>query len=309
MRILLWQMLLIALRILPSAIAHAATNLAPRQDSSSSDTPSTTAVSSEVAFLQTLQMAQITSFSCVITLVNMTTTPIGNCLGLTTLAQLILNPSTNASFSTQLNTYLGGVCANGQCSNQAIAEAKGQLAGTCQSGTNNTLISVLDAILDNYSNSYFTLACKVHFNGTADLCLPASLNTSQNGNNNDFFNSLVTGDNLDAYSQSVFGSSQCTGCIHEMYKAAVYTLSKIRGQPLTESFGNHLQNDCQGQGGNIDWTNVQDQQIPDALQVQQATPGQNGGSIRQSVVNVAILSLVCLVIGGSVLWSTDFIFG
>ena len=56
-------------------------------------------------------------------------------------------------------------------------------------------------------------------NGTADLCLPASLNTSQTSNSNSFFNALVTGNSLDTYTQNVFTSSQCTGCIYEMYKA------------------------------------------------------------------------------------------
>ena len=103
--------------------------------------------------------------SCLITLVNMTTQPIGTCLGLTTLSQLIVNPTTgNGSFSEQLNTYLGTICGESQCSAGDIADAQGQLNQTCDStsGGENILIEVLNAIMDNYQTSYHTLACSVH---------------------------------------------------------------------------------------------------------------------------------------------------
>ena len=109
-------------------------------------------------------------------------------------------------------------------------------------------------------------------NGTSDLCLPSALSTSQTANTNTFFDALVAGINLTSYTQGVFDAAQCTGCVYEMFKSAVYTISSIRGNNITTSFGNHLQNDCNGQGGNIDWSNVQDQQIPDALQIQQSSP-------------------------------------
>lgn len=58
-------------------------------------------------------------------------------------------------------------------------------------------------------------------NGTADLCLPSTLNTSETANHNYFFNDLVTGqDDLQQYQGSVFSQAECTGCMHEMYKAA-----------------------------------------------------------------------------------------
>ena len=52
----------------------------------------------------------------------------------------------------------------------------------------------------------------------------------------------------------------------------------IRGTPVTQAFGNHLQNDCTG---NLpDWSNVQDEQIPDSLQVDQNTQ-QGSGAVRR----------------------------
>lgn len=137
---------------------------------SSSDAPASTggntttapAVSSEVAFLQTLQVAQISSMSCLITLVNMTTNSIGSCLSLNALAPLIVAPSENASFSAQLSTYLGTVCGGTQCADTDLKEAKSLLDQTCDGSKNTDLVQVLGAILDNYTNSYRTLACSVH---------------------------------------------------------------------------------------------------------------------------------------------------
>ena len=151
-----------ALGLLSSVATASPTEGLQGRDSSTGST-NTAGTSAEVAFLQTLQTAQVSSMSCLITLVNMTVNPIGTCLGLTSLSQLIVAPSTNSSFSTQLSSYLGTVCGAGQCTDASIADAKGQLAQNCQmGGTDNTLISVLDAILDNYQNSYHTLACSVH---------------------------------------------------------------------------------------------------------------------------------------------------
>ncbi|EIW65744.1 hypothetical protein TREMEDRAFT_36003 [Tremella mesenterica DSM 1558] len=187
---------------------------------SSSSSSTTSSSNSEVAFLQTIQAAQITSMSCLITLVNMTTQPIGSCLGLTTLAGLIADPSPNAAFSDQLSSYLNTMCAAGGCSDADIADAQGQLDSGCGDQGGTSLISVLKAVLGNYQSSYKTLACSVHFNGTAALCLPATLNTSTTADTNTFFNDLLSGNNLGQYDDSIFGQAQCTGCMYELYKAA-----------------------------------------------------------------------------------------
>ncbi|CAD6565490.1 MAG: hypothetical protein TREMPRED_001399 [Tremellales sp. Tagirdzhanova-0007] len=237
--------------------------------SSSSSSSSTNTSVSEVAFLQTLQAAQISSMSCIISLVNMTTNPIGTCLGLSSLAGLIVAPpssnSSNISFSDQLNEYLETT----------------QLQQTCSGSGNTALIQGFDMILENYQTSYRTLACSIHYNGTNPLCLPAALNTSSTANSNAFFNSLISASNLDQYSSSVFSTASCTGCIYEMYKSAVYTISNIRGNSLTGTFGDHLKNDCPNDpttGSTIDWKDVEDQQIPDALQVQQSTGTANAAT-------------------------------
>jgi hypothetical protein len=39
-------------------------------------------------------------------------------------------------------------------------------------------------------------------------------------NNNNFFNDLLTGTDLQQYQQSVFEQAACTGCMYELYKAA-----------------------------------------------------------------------------------------
>ena len=119
-------------------------------------------VNEEVAFLRDLQTAQVSSMSCLIALVNMTVSPIGTCLGLTSLAPLIVAPSDNSSFSDQLNTYLGSVCGGTQCAVQDISDAKSQLDQNCSSSQGIDLVKVLGAILDNYTNSFRTLACSVH---------------------------------------------------------------------------------------------------------------------------------------------------
>ena len=114
----------------------------------------------EVAFLQTLQAAQISSMSCLITLVNMTHEEIGTCLDIPTLSELVVKPNDTSNFATQLDGYLSGVCQS-ECSDVAIKEAKGQLGSMCESSMGTSLVKVLNSILDSYTNSYKTLACKV----------------------------------------------------------------------------------------------------------------------------------------------------
>ncbi|WRT70127.1 uncharacterized protein IL334_007121 [Kwoniella shivajii] len=238
---------------------------------SSSGDDSSQNVNEEVGFLLTLQAAQVSSMSCLISLVNMTTSPIGACLGLTDLSNLISNPSGNQSFSTQLETYLDNVCKQ-NCDEEELKYAKSQLETNCD--TSNGFINVLNKIFERYTASYKTVACQVHFNGTSDLCLPSTLNTSDAANNNGFFDSLVTGSNLDQYTDSVFRGAKCSGCMHEMFKAAQYTIPNIRGTDLVNVFGGHLKQDCPNDPsnpGNIDWSCVDDQQIPQSLQISQNT--------------------------------------
>ncbi|TYJ52889.1 hypothetical protein B9479_006477 [Cryptococcus floricola] len=260
-----------------SSTAEAASSTSTASASSSSDT-----TSSEVAFLQTLQYAQVASMSCLITLVNLTTTPLGTCLGLTDLADLVSNPDQNSSFSDQLNTYLGTVCQQ-TCSDSDLQEGK--------------------AMLDDN-------------NGTSDLCLPATLNGSTTANSNTFFDALVAGNSttLEGYQDSVFTQAECTGCMYEMFKAAQYTMSSIRGQTVTDAFGNHLKNDCPSSSSSdsttastngtadtstIDWSDVDDQQIPDALQVSQSTASSTSGAGRvvDSWVGGVLMGLVAGALG------------
>ncbi|OWZ47809.1 hypothetical protein C368_02862 [Cryptococcus neoformans 125.91] len=277
--------------------------------SSSSSSISSSTTSDEVAFLQTLQAAEISSMSCLITLVNMTTSSLGSCLALTSLANLISNPSSSSSsssiasggqgFSDQLDTYLRTVCSS-TCSGRDLQDGKSQLAAVCD--TSNTLVSVLDAVLDNYSSSYRTLACQVYYNGTSQLCLPSTLNTSTTANSYTFFDALVSGSssNLETYQDSVFTQAECTGCMYEMFKAAQYTIPNIRGQSLTETFANHLKNDCpsSSSGDNsstssIDWSDVDDQQIPDSLEVGQNT--------QITASSGAVVGVAVGVVGGGML--------
>ncbi len=120
--------------------ARAASSADSGSSSSNSSAPGVT--SPEVAFLQTLQTAQISSMSCLITLVNMTQQNIGKCLNIPALAPLVVDPSTNSSFSTQLATYLGAACSQ-TCREADIVEAQSQLTATCssQSGTVSSLCS------------------------------------------------------------------------------------------------------------------------------------------------------------------------
>lgn len=137
------------------------------RSSSSSDTSVAQVNTPEVAFLLTLQHAQITSMSCLITLFNMTTSPIGSCLSIGDLASLVVGTDingvaangTNGLFSDQLATYLDAACA-GTCTQYDVTEAQAQLANSCQD-QDVDLIRVLTAILANYQSSYFTLACMI----------------------------------------------------------------------------------------------------------------------------------------------------
>lgn len=56
-----------------------------------------------------------------------------------------------------------------------------------------------------------------------------------------------------------------------------YTTPSIRNSPITQQLGNHLQNDCPGKNAlPINWSDVQDQMIPDALEVGQNQNAQGG---------------------------------
>ena len=126
------------------------------------DATSNASSNDQVAFLQTLQTASVASMSCLITLVNMTVNPIGTCLGLTTLAELVVQPPQNGSFSDSLGNYLSTVCASTECTAEQLSDAKIQLSDTCDSSSNTQLVRVVQSIVDNYTNSYRTLACSVY---------------------------------------------------------------------------------------------------------------------------------------------------
>lgn len=55
-------------------------------------------------------------------------------------------------------------------------------------------------------------------------------------------------------------------------------MSAIRGHGVTQLFGNHLQTCPAQQGGIPNWPDVQDQQIPSSLQVNQNVQQGGGGS-------------------------------
>lgn len=94
----------------------------------------------------------------------MTEGPLGSCLGLSELATLLVNPSSNTSFAQQLNTYLTSTCKSGTCADADLSAGKAALFETCSDETTSktALVSSLNAIIDNYSSSYHTLACSVH---------------------------------------------------------------------------------------------------------------------------------------------------
>jgi hypothetical protein len=142
-------------------------SLLPRQNSSDAagagagTGTSTAVVNEQVAFLQTLQAAQVSSMSCLITLVNMTVSPIGSCLGIATLSELVVRPPDNGTFSSQLSGYLTTTCGGVQCTDDDIKDTRALMAQTCDSSKDTQLVRVIGAILDNYANSYRTLACSV----------------------------------------------------------------------------------------------------------------------------------------------------
>lgn len=104
---------------------------------------------------------------CLITLVNMTQTSIGTCLGISDLATLLVpsgagGANTSASFSDGLDSYLSGVCKGAGCSEYEIAEARGQLDSNCQGQTGGGLVPAIQAILASYTSSYKTLGCSIY---------------------------------------------------------------------------------------------------------------------------------------------------
>jgi hypothetical protein len=219
----------VAMAAVMGADATATKSLAARSSTTASTSTSTSSTS-EVAFLQLLQTAQINSMACLITLVNMTYNDIGTCLGLSTLATLVVSPSNNQSFSDQLDSYLTTTCAATECTSTDIADAQSQLASTCSEMTQTGLVTVLNQILDHGQLSNARLlgilvsapsrVSLTSSNSTGELCLPSTLNTSSIANSNSFFNNLVSGTNLSNYQDSVFTSAQCTGCMYEIYKSA-----------------------------------------------------------------------------------------
>lgn len=56
----------------------------------------------------------------------------------------------------------------------------------------------------------------------------------------------------------------------------VFLIPAIRNQGITQDTGNHLRETCGA--GPPNWANVMDQQIPESLTVQQATPGRASGA-------------------------------
>jgi hypothetical protein len=106
--------------------------------------------------------------SCLITLFNMTTQPIGTCLDLVDLAGLIVGTDLDGmpadqrsgAFSDQLSLYLGTACASAACTDADLADASQQLEQNC-GGQEVDLVRVLRAVLTSYSTSYRTLACMI----------------------------------------------------------------------------------------------------------------------------------------------------
>lgn len=84
----------------------------------------------------------------------------------------------------------------------------------------------------------------------------------------------------------------------------VYMISNIRGNGVTSGFGDHLQHDC-GNADGVDWSNVQDQQIPDALQVQQSTGKPVGAGTRRVLLseNGVVGIGVGVLMGGLGVWT------
>lgn len=77
-------------------------------------------------------------------------------------------------------------------------------------------------------------------------------------------------------------------------------IPNIRGNGVTQAFGNHLQS-CGNEAGQ-DWSNVQDQQIPSALQVQQSTGRPAGAAYRRMKGSKGLSEMVALGIAVAVGW-------
>jgi hypothetical protein len=78
-------------------------------------------------------------------------------------------------------------------------------------------------------------------------------------------------------------------------------IPNIRGNGTTQAFGNHLQS-CGSEAGQ-DWSNVQDQQIPSALQVQQSTPKPVAWGVRQVQDSSGMSGTLGVVIGMAAGWA------
>lgn len=79
-------------------------------------------------------------------------------------------------------------------------------------------------------------------------------------------------------------------------------IPNIRGNGVTTAFGNHLQT-C-GQEAGQDWSNVQDQQIPDSLMIQQSTGQPAGAGTRRAVLGMGYglmgwgMAIAVAILGG-----------
>jgi hypothetical protein len=47
-----------------------------------------------------------------------------------------------------------------------------------------------------------------------------AISSNKAANSPQFFMDLISGSNVQQYTDTVFKSAQCTGCMHELYKAA-----------------------------------------------------------------------------------------
>lgn len=154
------------LMALPAAFAAASSSSSAASADDSSNTAGTSSSKGIVPFLQTMQAAQVASMSCLITLVNMTQTPIGTCLGINKLAPLLIPGGTtganaSADFSAGLDGYLAQVCKGTQCTADEISTAQAELGRDCQGQSGGGLIPAVQAMLTNYGSSYKTLACSI----------------------------------------------------------------------------------------------------------------------------------------------------
>ncbi|GHJ87492.1 hypothetical protein NliqN6_3894 [Naganishia liquefaciens] len=204
-----------------------------------------------------------------ITLVNATQSELGTCLGLSTLSTLVVQGS-NYSFASAVDNYLTDICSGAKCTSASLKYWKYKLNQDCAAGSDlqQPLLRTLDVVMGNYETSLYDLACKVHYNGTAPYCLSEVLNATQTTNSKDFFTNILTGTNINWYEQSFFGQQICTGCMHELYKAAMFLIPSIRSLEEMTGLGVTLST-CQSNG--IAWNDICDMAKPDALSVVAAT--------------------------------------